>query len=503
MTTSETNKIKKEILAASEVAKCKLCRYLIGEMSSWYSKYFSSEQKNHFLDLCEARDFEAATGYFVNTMLPRLRSDQQDYQTVLILCKSNLVVVHDIAPNSKDVIDQAIAESNYYGILKGLHAFIKKASFTKGLDNVLYLLWEVARRPKGDVPAGVKHCVFHLLAQYMASRRNGKMTKLYALDTLIYLQDKYHCFDESDPLEMAVLQGTIHQNDFKPDWQSFMNSEGLPTAKRLTIEDILARMDQMDEAHADLVHYLFMSHHIDYQHYPFRDEWMIDAYVEVYNAYYGESRQYLSQLNRYVIDILKEWKQDDYNRYLKARRAILYWMEDPIPAFTPTLGADIQQAYDTAIKTEKPDELAKVLMPFPKMIYEQVKAKDFEAAAGNIYCIFEYLGAANKAHEQWFDTFWDGVELTPLVLFTEVVMALYCHLRQLRDLPEGLKNEMDCHLDILNKKTSLFGDGFGDSRIEDMFRDGKKQSNDYSELEACYMWSDWYLAKILSTTSNE
>ena len=171
MTTAEANKIKKELLAASEVAKCKVCRQIIEELSGWSSKYYTLEQKNHFLDLCQAKDFEAATAYFVNTMLPMLKKGAPtDYHSELILRKSNLVTTHDIAPNSKDIIDQALIDSNYYGILKGLHIFIRKARFTTGIDNVLYLLWELARRPKDEIPAGVKRCVLHLLAQFEASQ---------------------------------------------------------------------------------------------------------------------------------------------------------------------------------------------------------------------------------------------------------------------------------------------------------------------------------------------
>jgi hypothetical protein len=56
-----------------------------------------------------------------------------------------------------------------------------------------------------------------------------------------------------------------------------------------------------------------------------------------------------------------------------------------------------------------------------------------------------------------------------------------------------MKDEMDIHLRIFNRKTYFFGDLWGDSRFEDMLLDGKEQFNNYSLLEECSMWKHWYL----------
>lgn len=495
MTTSEINKTKKQLLAATDVAKCKVCWYIIDMLSGWSSRYYVLEQKNHFLDLCQAKDFNEAVDYFVNTMLPSLKkADKIEYNSVLLLCMSNIVMTHNIAPNSKDVIDKALAESHYWEILKGLQQYIRKASFHQGIDNVLYLLWEVARRPKEEVPAGVKRCVFHLLAQYQASRKDGKYAKRYAKDTLIYLQDKYHCFNEDDPLEMAVLQGTVRKTDFKQDWDAFINPKGSKTI-RLTINDIRQRMGEMDERHAEEVHHLFMTNYIDYSDYEFRDEWMLDGYLECHHEYFRSGGRYLEELNEYVLDILREWQQDANHKYQKAKKDIVWWMEDPIPEFKPSLEHEIDSAVKSADDTDDDETVVKALMPFPQKIADIISAGNYEDAAANIYYLFDYLAAFEKKHEPWFKSVWHGGPMSKMACFFDVLCELYCHLRQLKDVPLAVRNEMDIHLEIFNRKTYFFGDMCCNSRFEDLVLDGKKQFNDYSVLEECGMWREWYFKK--------
>ena len=99
---------------------------------------------------------------------------------------------------------------------------------------------------------------------------------------------------------------------------------------------------------------------------------------------------------------------------------------------------------------------------------------------------------ANKAHEDWFESLWFEGEMSKIALLTETICELYCHLRQQKDLSKGLKDEMDIHLDILNKKTEFFGEMWYDSRFEDMLLDSKDQTGDFSTLEDCCMWREWY-----------
>lgn len=91
---------------------------------------------------------------------------------------------------------------------------------------------------------------------------------------------------------------------------------------------------------------------------------------------------------------------------------------------------------------------------------------------------------------------WSGGEQTEIVNLVEVLQEVYCHLRQKKDLPVGLKNEMDIHLEIFNKRTSFFGLGWGDSRYTDMLLDGKKQYGSYADLNRSDFWTEWYLPKL-------
>lgn len=496
MKTSEVNKIKKDILAASDVAKCRICRKVITALNAYSRYYYTDDQVNHFLDLCQVMDFEAATDYYVNTMLTGLKKKEPIlYQSELVSRSSDLVMAHDIQPNGKEVIDLALSDSNYYGIFKSLHAYMKRATLLGAIDNILYLIWEMARRPKTEIPAGAKHCAFHLLAQYQASRKDGKITKIYAEDTLVYLQNKYRFFDESDPREQAALQFTVHKNDFKADWDNFFNPEG--TAKtRITLDDIKRLLSEMDQRHADLVHYLFMCNYIDYSDYQFRDEWMIDDYVTIYNAYYHEDSNYLSSVNGYVIEILREWQRDANHKYQKAKHDLYYWLTDPIPEFNPSMGDEIESAWLQVKDSDDEKVIARALMPFPMRISKLIDSGHYEDAAANVYCILEHLAITNKSHEDWFECLWSGGEQTMIVGLVEVLQDLYCHLRQESDVPISLKNEMDIHLEIFNKKTWFFGIDCGDSRYEDMLSDGKKQNGEYSDLSNCYMWTEWYLPQL-------
>ena len=102
LTPSEANKIKKGILAASEVAKCRICRKVIETLRIYRLHYYTDEQVNHFLDLCQKTDFEAATTYYVNTMLAGFKKKEPIlYQSDLVSRSADLVMVHDINPNSK------------------------------------------------------------------------------------------------------------------------------------------------------------------------------------------------------------------------------------------------------------------------------------------------------------------------------------------------------------------------------------------------------------------
>lgn len=267
-------------------------------------------------------------------------------------------------------------------------------------------------------------------------------------------------------------------------------------ATRIYISDLKSMLDELDMPHAEEVHFLFMNNYIDYEDYDFRDEWMIDGYVECYNGFF-QTGEGLDVLNLYVIDIMKEWKEDSNYRYKKAKSDLVYWIQSPIPAFAPSLGKEIESAYKATINSDIDVVMFNALLPYPAKILEQIKGKNYEQAAANIYCLFEHLVKASKVHEKWFESYYRGGQLSKIVCLTEILVDLYCHLRQMPDLSTELKVEMDIHMSIFNTKNHFFGDPNFDSRAFDMYHDAKKQVSDYSEIEDGDMWH-WYMDKLKS-----
>ena len=470
---------------------------LLSDLHSYALKSYPEKDLEQFCTLICDKDFEGAIQVLHDKILPKLKKKNlTDYYSELLSINVEMTLTYDFKPNYQEVISEALGKSNFYGILKFLNKLSNSRAPQRYYGDLLYVMEEILKRPATDVPPHVKHCMFHLFARLMTNRELGKLAKTSLKPYFYYFQVKYHCFDESDPLETALYQQKIRQNDFKDAWQQFFNPSGSTATKRTTLKDIEKMMTEMDQCHADEVHYLFMCNYIDYSRYNFRDEWMIDRYVETYNAYFQESPIYLYTVNDYVLEILKEWQKDTNYKYQKAKKDMVFWMTDPIPAFKPSMGEEIEAAWQKVCNADNEKIIAEAFLPFPYKILEMVKSGQYEDAAANVYCILEHLAIANKAHEDWFDCLWNGGEQTDVVNLVEVLQELYSHLRQLKDLPTNLKNEMDIHLEIFNKKTSFFGIDCGDSRYDDMLLDGKKQYGNYADLSNCYMWTEWYLPKL-------
>lgn len=496
MTTSQVNKIKRDLLAAHNAAKDRVCRMIISPNRSYALRHYSKTHLDQFQELIGAKDFEGAVLYLHDKMLPYLKKNSPaDYSSELMMISVELTLTYSFRPQFKDMFDQALGASNYYGILKGLNKMTEAKYSEKCLGDLLYVFEETMKRPAADIPPYVKHCLFHLFARFITRRETKKLMKLQLEPYFTYYQDKYHCFDESDPLEKAIFQFNIRQNDFKPAWDQFFNPSGKPGTKRTTIDDLRKMMNEMDQRHAEEVHYLFMSNYIDFSDYEFRDDWHMDAYHEAYFYYFRSGDVQLEILNDYVLDILKEWQQDANHKYQKAKKDLIWWITDPIPEFKPSLGKGIEMAYKTAIRSNEEEKLAKALTPFLPKIVEIVKSGQYEDAAANIFCLFEHLALADKEHEDWFHPLWGNGTMTQVAYLTEALCELYCHLRQQKELSVSLKDEMNIHLKIFNNKTYFFGDMWCGSRFEDLTLDPKDQEGDYSDLEECSVWKYWYLRR--------
>lgn len=495
MTSSEINKIKKDVLKASDQSKARVCRAIRIKIENFGFLHVTEEHKAGFVGYCESADFEGAVTYLFGTILPYMKKHQLfNYDLLAITAKVELNLRRDFKTQYGDQISEILDKGFAGRFLKLLNTNLRKKLFSVWGD-LLYLLQEMSKRESTANDVILKHCVFHLLAQILTNREWGKLFAPDIEDGFLYLQEKYHCFNEEDPKEMALFHKTIRQNDFKDDWTNYYNAVNKSQTPNITLPLIRQMMSDMDQRHAEEVHYLFVCRYIDYSHYKFRDPWMIDLYLGTYWDFY-RTGNYLYELNHYVWNILDEWKKDANHKYQRAKRDLYYWISDPIPEFAPSLGNEIKAAYDESIKAEDSSKLANSLMPFPKKIAEIIKSGNYEDAAANIYCLLEHLATANKTHEDWFESLWFEGEMSKIALLTETICELYCHLRQQKDLSKDLKDEMDIHLDILNKKTEFFGEMWYDSRFEDMLLDSKDQTGDYSTLEDCCMWREWYCGAL-------
>lgn len=492
MKPSEINKIEKELQAASEQTKARVCRDIRNNVFSLRSFRYTEEQKQHFLGLCDATDFEGAIAYLLDTMLPYLkRKDTSWYESQLLYIKVELVIVTDYTACYKRFVDEAIAESSVKILLLGFKKVLNKKHPYVG--DLLYLLQELSKLPISDEVKAQKYCTYHLLAQFLRTRKIFEIIESSVQDAFLYLQEKYHCYDESDPKDMAMFNMDFRKDTFKDDWNKYHNLEVRKPMPKTTLDDIRRMLDEMDQRHAEEVHHLFMDNYIDFSDYEFRDDWMMDAYHECFHEYFCSGGEYIDQLNGYVIEILKEWQQDAYHKYQKAMKDLIWWMEDPIPEFKPSLEHEIDTAVSSVGETDNDEVVVDALMNFPLEIADIIKAGDYEDAAANLYYLFDYMAALEKKHEPWFKSLWTGGEMSKIACYFDTICELYCYLRQMKEVPNSLKDEMDIHLRIFNRKTYFFGDMWGNSRFEDLVLDGKEQFNDYSVLEECSMWKHWYL----------
>lgn len=303
--------------------------------------------------------------------------------------------------------------------------------------------------------------------------------------------DGYAIVDELREAFMPVIESRVGAA-----LQNVAEKKLAEKKKRVTLKDVKKMMDGMKMEQAEKVHYLFMSNYIDYSHYDFRDDWAVDGYIYCYDDFYKlQSESIKKSLNHYVFDFLKEWQQDAPSIYRNAKEDLCYWMTCEWYGFVSPMKEEITAAWKGAMKTDDVKVVARTLSLFPLRIAEKIKAKAYEEAAADIYSILECVAATEKEHEDWLEGLFVGGEYTDMCIFAEAVVEMYCHLRQLPDLPKSLGDEMNIQIEVFNKKTDMFGDMMYDSRFADMVCDAKNQYGHYAKLEDCSMWDYWYNQK--------
>ena len=247
--------------------------------------------------------------------------------------------------------------------------------------------------------------------------------------------------------------------------------------KRITLKTLHEMLNGMSVELAVKVHLLFMANYIDYLDYDFRDENLVESYCWCYRDLF-ELRTKESQeiVNSQLIEFLDEWRQDAPSRYRKVKDDICYWITDEWYGFESPMQKEIESAYQTALKKKDDLAIALAFSPFAQQTAELVNSGAYEAAAGSCYVLFRYLAKACKEHEDWFRGFTGyGDTYTKLAIFTESIVELYCHLRQMPDLSKRMADEMDINLEVFNLETDFFGDLHCSSRFTEMLCDAQAQ----------------------------
>lgn len=258
--------------------------------------------------------------------------------------------------------------------------------------------------------------------------------------------------------------------------------------KRVYLKDLHRMMDGMSIAQAEKVHLLFMNNCINYSNYGFRNEWLVDDYMDAYyNLYSLRSEQAKIVVNQFVVDFMNEWKEDAPAIYRRAKNDMVGWINSEWYAFE--CPEESKQSIDVE-RTE--EEIALELSDSLQKIAEMVKAGKYEEAAGECYEVFRRLAMIRDVYPDWFKGLdEDDGELPKMTLLTLALVELYSHLRQLPGISKRLGDEMNIQLQVFNLETSFFGDMDCDSRWSDMLCGAKEQYYDHSVLEECPMWKIW------------
>lgn len=263
--------------------------------------------------------------------------------------------------------------------------------------------------------------------------------------------------------------------------------------KRVFLKDLMKMMGAMSIDLSERVHFLFMANYIDYSDYNFRDDWQVDKYIYAYNDLFSlKNSEALMYANHYVFEFLEEWQQDSPSLYRRAKDDLIWWVTDEWIKFESPMQGEIEDAWRSAMASNDDLKVALALSPFALKIAEMVKEKKYQEAAGCCYTIFRILSKTSKEHTDWFGGFLDDEAYSKLSMFTDAMGELYCHLRQIPDIPRTLLSEMDIELEVFNKETDFFGDMMFDTRWIDMLCDGKNQYQNHSVLENCPMWDEWF-----------
>ena len=125
--------------------------------------------------------------------------------------------------------------------------------------------------------------------------------------------------------------------------------------KRIYLKDLQLLMDGMSIGLAEKVHLLFMNNYISYSNYGFKDEWQVDEYMDAYYSLYSlRSERAKAVVNLYVVDFMKEWKEDAPAMYRRAKDDLVGWINSEWYGFECPDGCKLSMDVERTISGTRP-----------------------------------------------------------------------------------------------------------------------------------------------------
>lgn len=261
--------------------------------------------------------------------------------------------------------------------------------------------------------------------------------------------------------------------------------------------DVKKILEELDVAHAEMVHSCLCFDLINVALPELVGREMVETYWELCDQFIkGKDASALPKLNAVCLRIFdaidKEVKDGNVTEHfvLEAVDRMRNLAGKPVCTFDASLKQEMKAAWQKAKSVNDIDAVFHALAPILSRIAEQVEDGHIEASIGNLLALFSCLANIKSGHETWFEHMSHGGEMTDMEFLTDAAVEVYCHLRQRNDLSEGMGEDMDAQLLLLNQRTGFFGD-WTMSNYADMLCTGDNQSQDYSELENCEVWMDF------------
>ena len=213
------------MLAVSEKTKARICRKLYQRLMDKGLVKFPEGYGKTFIDMYKSADFDHAVQYLHDIVLPAMKKQNSIRYEGILHTIEYALTHYELEPYNEELIDKTWENPKIIQpLLKRYEKEIKTYVFQSHMADLLYWMESLLKRPATEQLEGLKLCLCHLMTQTITNRRNHTNTQLYYEDTFLFFQEKYHCFNESDPRQIALLNFKVHKDDFKADWQTYIKT---------------------------------------------------------------------------------------------------------------------------------------------------------------------------------------------------------------------------------------------------------------------------------------